>query len=85
MATMEAIGFATVTVELEHLRFDQDLRVWLDTVRRRDTNSQLMAISDRAYEAGIDRLKREVADAVEPRVRADHLCLITIRGHKRDR
>ena len=85
MATMEAIGFAAVTVELEHLRFEQDLRVWLDTVRRRDTNSQLMAISDRAYAAGIHRLERELADANEPRVRADHLCLITIRGDKRDR
>jgi len=85
VATMEAIGFAPVTVELEHLRFEQDLRVWLDTVRRRDTNSQLMAISDRAYAAGIHRLERELADANEPRVRADHLCLITIRGDKRDR
>ena len=84
VATMEAIGL-TVTVELEHLRFEQDLRVWLDTVRRRDTNSQLMAISDRAYAAGIHRLERELADANEPRVRADHLCLITIRGDKRDR
>ncbi|MBV8132077.1 MAG: methyltransferase domain-containing protein [Alphaproteobacteria bacterium] len=85
VATMEAIGFATVTVELEHLRFEQDLRVWLDTVRRRDTNSQLMAISDRAYEAGVHRLEREVADRAAPKVRADHLCLITIRGNKKDR
>ena len=85
VATMEAIGFAAVTFELEHLRFEQDLRVWLETVRRRDTNSQLMAISDHAYEAGIHRLEREVADADKPRVRADHLCLITIRGDKRGR
>jgi hypothetical protein len=46
VATMEATGFAAVTVEREHLRFEQDLRVWLDAVRRRDTNSQLMAISE---------------------------------------
>ena len=85
LAMMEAIGFAAVTVELEHLRFVQELRVWLDTVRRRDTNSQLMAISDRAYEAGINRLEREVAGVDKPQVRADHLCLITIRGDKRGR
>jgi ubiquinone/menaquinone biosynthesis C-methylase UbiE len=81
-ATMKAIGFSAVTVELEHLRFDQDLRVWLDTVRRRDTNSQLMAISDSAYEAGIHRLECEVAGGGAPVMRADHLCLITIRGDK---
>ena len=85
LAMMEAIGFAAVAVELEHLRFEQELRVWLDTVRRRDTNSQLMAISDRAYEAGINRLEREVAGADKPQVRADHLSLITIRGDKRSR
>jgi ubiquinone/menaquinone biosynthesis C-methylase UbiE len=49
VTTMEAIGFARVTVELEHLRFEQDLCVWLDAVRRRDSNSQLMTISDRAW------------------------------------
>lgn len=82
VVTMEAIGFAAVVVELEHLRFEQDLRVWLDTVRRRDTNSQLMAISDRGYDTGIHRLECELADADAPKVRTDHLCLITIRGEK---
>src|SRR5258705_13252570 len=38
LTTMEATGFARVTVELEHLRFAQDLCVWLDAVRRRDSN-----------------------------------------------
>ena len=40
VTTMEATGFARVTVELEHLRFAQDLCVWLDAVRRRDSNSR---------------------------------------------
>jgi SAM-dependent methyltransferase len=82
VATMKAIGFARVTVELEHLRFEQDLCVWLDAVRRRDSNSQLMTISDRAYEAGIRRLEREVAGGNAPQVRADHLCLLTVRGDR---
>ena len=80
VATMEAIGFAAVAVELEHLRFEQDLRVWLETVRRRDTNSQLMAISDCEYDAGIHRLESEMANPDAPKVRTDHLCLITIHG-----
>jgi hypothetical protein len=59
------------------------LRVWLNTVRRRDTNSQLMAISDRGYQKGIERLEAELAEADAPKVRTDHVCLITIRGEKR--
>jgi len=82
VAAMEGIGFATTTVEFEHLHFEQDLGVWLGTVRRRETNSQLMAISDRAYEAGLRRLECEMADADTPKQRPDHLCLITVRGEK---
>ena len=48
---------------------------------RRDTNSQLQAISDRAYEDGLRRLERDVAAGAQ-RVRADHLCLVTIRGDR---
>jgi len=80
--TMEAIGFAAVSVELEHLHVEQDLRAWLDTVRRRDTNSQLMAISDRAYDAGLRRLEHELSEQGTPRTRVDHLCLLTVRGDK---
>jgi SAM-dependent methyltransferase len=84
VATMERIGFAAVTVEHEHLQFEQDMRAWLDTVRRRDTNSQLLTISDRAYEAGLRRPERELADDDARKVRTDHLCLITIRGDRKD-
>jgi ubiquinone/menaquinone biosynthesis C-methylase UbiE len=81
-ATMTAIGFTAVTVALEHVRFEQDLRTWLDLVRRRDLNSQLMAISDAAYAAGVRRIEREAADETAPRQRADHLCLLTLRGDR---
>jgi SAM-dependent methyltransferase len=83
MAEMDAIGFVAVTAEREHLRFEQDLRNWLDTVRRRDTCSQLLAISDVAYQAGLSRLMHELADRSSPLLRQDHLCLVTIRGEKR--
>ena len=39
VTTMQAIGFAATEIELEHLRFEQDMRAWLDTVRRRDTKT----------------------------------------------
>jgi SAM-dependent methyltransferase len=81
-AVMEGAGFTAVAVDYEHLHLEQDLSAWLEIVRRRDTCSQLQAISDLAYEAGLSRLERELADPNGPRSRSDHLCLITIRGEK---
>ena len=83
VAVLEATGFVAVTVERQHLRYEQNLRVWLDTVRRRDTCSQLLTIPDAAYEAGVRRLEHELADGSAPLARADHLCFVTIRGEKR--
>jgi len=84
VAVLQATGFVAVTVERQHLRYEQNLRVWLDTVRRRrDTCSQLLTIPDAAYEVGVRRLEHELADANAPLVRADHLCFVTIRGEKR--
>ena len=80
VGNMQAAGFVGVAAAFEHLRFEQDLAAWLDTVRRRDTCSQLQAISDAAYRAGIARLERDIADPTTPRSRSDHLCLVTIRG-----
>jgi ubiquinone/menaquinone biosynthesis C-methylase UbiE len=80
IAVMEGIGFTTVTMKHEHLHFEQDLAEWIEVVRRRDTCSQLLAITDTAYEAGLRRLERELAEGTVPQRRADHLCLLTIRG-----
>lgn len=80
---MGAIGFANVNTERRHLHFDHDLSALLDAARRRDTNSQLMAISDASYAAGLRCIERELASA--PRARPDHLCFVTVRGDKLDR
>ena len=78
ISTIRAVGFVAISAAPEHIRFEQDLRVWLDMVRRRDLNSQLMAISDRAYKDGIARLERELTDGGIAQVRnrpplsADH-------------
>ena len=82
VAVLEATGFMEVTVERQHLRYEQNLRLWLDTVRRRDTCSQLLTIPDAAYEAGVRRLEHELAGGNAPLVRADHFCFVTIRGEK---
>src|SRR5712671_275256 len=80
VSTMQAIGFVATLGVPEHIWFEQDLRVWLDMVRRRDLNSQLLAISDRSYEEGIARLERQLAYGGGAQARTDHLCLLTIRG-----
>jgi ubiquinone/menaquinone biosynthesis C-methylase UbiE len=82
VAIMEGIGFTAVTPEYQHLHLEQDLREWIETVRRRDTCSQLLAITDTAYEAGLRRLERELKEGITLQRRSDHLCLLTIRGEK---
>jgi hypothetical protein len=82
-AEMEKAGFDAVTIDREHLRFEQDLRAWFDEVHTRGTCSQLLAIPDAAYEAGLRRLTQELAAQSGPLVRENHLCLVTIRGEKR--
>jgi ubiquinone/menaquinone biosynthesis C-methylase UbiE len=82
VAAMETAGFASVLIEHQHLRFEHDLAALLDGVRRRDTNSQLMAISDAAYRDGLRRIERDLGAAGARRGRADHLCFATVRGDK---
>lgn len=80
LACMETAGFVKVGASYEHVRFRQDLAQLLQTVRRRDTCSQLQAISDAVYRAGVQRLERDIADPDAARSRSNHLCLVTIRG-----
>jgi ubiquinone/menaquinone biosynthesis C-methylase UbiE len=82
LAAMGATGFVAMSEEYRHLDYEQNLRTWLDIVRRRDTCSQLQAIPDAAYAAGLRRLEQELADGSAPPARAEHLCLVTIRGEK---
>lgn len=83
-AEMAAAGFAAVAAAPRHIRFDHDLRDLLAAVKRRDSNSQLLTLSDDAYAAGLARIERDLADPMTPQVRADHLCFLTLRGDKPD-
>jgi ubiquinone/menaquinone biosynthesis C-methylase UbiE len=84
-AVMEGSGFTAVTVVYEHRRSEQNLSTWIDIVRRRHICSQLLAISDAAYEAGVSRLQRDLEERTAPQLRADHHCLLTIRSKKPSR
>jgi len=82
MAELAAAGFAGAAIKFDHRRVERDLAVFLDGVRRRDGNSQLLTLPDAAYQAGLNRLERELADTSAPRSRPDHLCFVTISGDK---
>jgi hypothetical protein len=82
VAEMTATGFADLVVDRDHLRNERNLATFLEGLRRRDRNSQLLTLSDTAYEAGLRRLESELADPSAPRSRANHRCVVTVRGDK---
>jgi ubiquinone/menaquinone biosynthesis C-methylase UbiE len=83
-STMDAVGFAPIVVEREHVRRDRNLAEWIEIVRERGTCSQLLTISDASYAAGIEWLERDIADPEVPPTIADHRCMVTIRAGKHD-
>jgi len=79
---LQAASFAPVTAEHRHLHYEQNMQEWLKVVRRRDVTSQLMVISDAAYATGLRRLEEGLAVGSTPPLRADHICLVTIRADR---
>jgi hypothetical protein len=54
----------------------------LAAVRHREGNSQLLSLSDAAYEAGLRRIERDIDNPQRPQLRADHLCFVTVRDER---
>lgn len=82
-ALMGEIGFQEVHVQRTDLSRDEDLREFLAYASKRHRASQLMAISDEAYRAGLQRLEQAVAGAaVQKPVVTSEFVLVTISGDK---
>jgi hypothetical protein len=79
---MTATGFAGVEAKRQHVHRERDLAELLSAVRSRERNSQLLSLSDPAYAAGLRRIERDLHDPQTPKVRADHLCFVTMRGDR---
>ena len=79
---MTAIGFAGVGVTRRHVHSERDLAELLATVQFRERNSQLLSLSDASYAAGLRRIERDLHHPQTPKIRADHLCFVTMRGYK---
>jgi hypothetical protein len=82
VSEMTATGFAGVEVKRRHVHRERDLAELLSAVRFRERNSQLLSLSDAAYAAGLRRIEHDLHDQQTPKVRADHLCFVTIRGDR---
>jgi hypothetical protein len=83
VSEMSATGFAGVEVQPRHVHRERDLAELLSAVRFRERNSQLLSLSDAAYEAGLRRIERDLDNPQRHKVRSDHLCFVTVRGDRR--
>jgi SAM-dependent methyltransferase len=77
---MRAAGFANVQVARQGQRVSESLVSFLAYARQRHRISQLLAVSDEDYHAGIYRLEREIERDGEAATVASESCLVTIRG-----
>jgi SAM-dependent methyltransferase len=83
VSEMTATGFAGVEVARRHVHRERDLAELLSAVRFRERNSQLLSLSDSAYAAGLRRIERDLDDPQTPKMCAEHLCFLTMRGDRR--
>jgi len=74
--------FAGVEVARRHVHRERDLAELLSALQFRERNSQLLSLSDAAYEAGLRRIERDLDNPQRPKVRSDHLCFVTVRGDR---
>ena len=80
---MEKSGFVNVDVEFRRWRHEQDLRDFAAWTVKRDACSQLLAISDDDYAAGLERVRQEIAAAGERPIPVhEESCLAIVRGDR---
>jgi ubiquinone/menaquinone biosynthesis C-methylase UbiE len=75
------IGFVNIQLERNHFHYKQDLAQFLALVQDRLANSQLIAISDADYEAGLQHLVEDVANSQSSTFTSE-ICLITLCADK---
>jgi hypothetical protein len=81
-AQMERVGFERVTVTLDHRK---QMRAWSDVVqamRWRERCSQLVALTDDEYRAGMRRVLASWQVAKRGQSVRDAFCLLKVRGDK---
>lgn len=79
---MEQVGFSNIQVKRDHRRTDENLSEFLRYASQRHRTSQLIAIQDHEYEAGIERLKELVVKFGKEFQVSSEICLVRIIGDK---
>jgi SAM-dependent methyltransferase len=83
LTLMDEVGFINIALDLDQQIYEQDLRQFVETVRRRDTCSQLIAIPDAHYRMGLQWLITEIEQAGDQLLLAQaEFCLLTLRAEK---
>ena len=76
------IGFVNIQLECNYFHYEQNLTQFLALVQERVAASQLLAIADAVYEAGLARIEADVNGRNIPSFTSE-ICLITLRADKR--
>jgi ubiquinone/menaquinone biosynthesis C-methylase UbiE len=75
-------GFVNIQLERNHFHYEQDLGQFLGLVHERAAASQLIAISDYDYAAGLRQVQADAYD-LDKRSFTSEICLITLRADKK--
>ena len=81
-ALMRAVGFCDIRTSWKHSHNEENLNDFLQYAFRRHRTSQLMAIQDVYYEAGIAKLREAVAKLGLEACVSSEICLVWIMGDK---
>jgi ubiquinone/menaquinone biosynthesis C-methylase UbiE len=79
-ALMAEAGFTHLQVHRKHWRPEEQLADFLAYASQRHRTSQFMALSDEAYQAGLQRIEQDLG-AGRQKVESE-ICLVTVTGDK---
>jgi hypothetical protein len=79
---MKQTGFCDICVSYQHSANEEKLNDFLKYASQRHRTSQLMAIQDDEYEAGIAMLKAKVAELGNNASISSEICLVWIIADK---
>jgi SAM-dependent methyltransferase len=82
-ALMTKAGFSNIQINRQHWHEKESLKYYLDYASPRYRTSQLMAISDDDFKAGIARLAEDIEKSGDAACVDSEICLITVIGDKR--
>ncbi|MCI0564237.1 MAG: hypothetical protein MN733_37665, partial [Nitrososphaera sp.] len=82
ISLLEETGFTGVQVTRNHLARQEKLSDFQQYASQRYRTSQLMAISDEAYQAGLQRIEEALQESPSETHIASQLCFVTVVGEK---